>query len=253
MNNSEKNPSKDAKDLILAHQHATLCTILHVESEAKGDGFPFGSVTPYDVQEDGRLIIAISTISQHYRNLRHNPRGSFFISERHGNVDPQAHARASVLGEFSEVQADELESIRSSYLTRFPKSAARTLAHDFLYFQCKPLRIRWIGGFGEITWVSADDYFSQAFDMVSYQSSAIIEHMNEDHQDAMAELVEFYCNRKCLPENCSLIAVNQNRLLIKTKNSEGEKDITLAFPSTVVDSNAVRAELIAMLKEARCA
>lgn len=254
MNTMEKStpaPSRQAICCILAEQQATLCSTLHAQSSDKGDGYPFGSTTPYDVLEDGRLIIAISTISQHYRNLEHDARGSLFIAEQRGHFDPQAHARACVIGDFKEVAEEELERIRSSYLTRFPHSAARTLAHDFLYFQCIPKRIRWIGGFGSIHWISAENYYKEDFDKVAYQSRGIIEHMNEDHRDAMAELLLHFLDVPCSAEACTLLAANNEGLLIEAKNEEKTQEFFLPFPSLASDANSVRVQLIEMLKLAR--
>jgi putative heme iron utilization protein len=65
------NNAREARQLLRAHRYGALCTL-----SKKIDGHPFGSITPYLVDHDGSLLILISTLAEHTKNIQHDPRVS---------------------------------------------------------------------------------------------------------------------------------------------------------------------------------
>ena len=57
----------------------------------KQPGFPFGSVMPYGLDEQGRPVFLISTMAMHTQNLRADPRASLLVTQddagSHGAAD----------------------------------------------------------------------------------------------------------------------------------------------------------------------
>src|ERR1039458_6628362 len=47
----------------------------------KQPGFPFGSVMPYGLDEQGRPIFLISTMAMHTQNLKADPRASLLVTQ----------------------------------------------------------------------------------------------------------------------------------------------------------------------------
>src|SRR5271169_5464106 len=47
----------------------------------KQQGFPFGSVMPYGLDDHGRAIFLISTMAMHTQNLQADPRSSLLITQ----------------------------------------------------------------------------------------------------------------------------------------------------------------------------
>ena len=60
--------AKNARELLLKEYRGALSTL----SKAM-PGFPFGSVVPYCLDEQGRPLILISRIAQHTHNLQKDP------------------------------------------------------------------------------------------------------------------------------------------------------------------------------------
>lgn len=60
--------AKNARELLLKEYRGALAT----QSKAM-PGFPFGSVVPYCLDEQGRPLILISRIAQHTHNLQKIP------------------------------------------------------------------------------------------------------------------------------------------------------------------------------------
>ena len=45
-------------------------------------GYPFGSVTPYVMTHEGRLVVYVSSIAQHTRNMQENSKVSLTVVEQ---------------------------------------------------------------------------------------------------------------------------------------------------------------------------
>ena len=85
--------AKHARELLLKEYRGALATL----SKAM-PGFPFGSMVPYCLDEQGRPLILISRIAQHTHNLRKDPKCSLMVGER-GAEDVQAVGRLTYLAE----------------------------------------------------------------------------------------------------------------------------------------------------------
>ena len=124
--NNENGYEKVARDFITINRNGFLSTISVSQS-----GYPFGSITPYDIDSDGRLIILIADISEHYKNLAADSRASMLVTDQFGTHDPQLYARATVLGDFGLIPDDELEEVSWSYKSRFPEAVERERQNGF--------------------------------------------------------------------------------------------------------------------------
>lgn len=119
------------------------------------DGFPFGSVTPYSLTETYNPLIFISNIAQHTKNIIKDNRVSLIILEnlQDGSEDPQKHGRASILGRATPLETTGNEAKYQRYFQRFPESEGYQNTHGFQLYEITPVRIRFIGGFGQIFWL----------------------------------------------------------------------------------------------------
>jgi heme oxygenase (biliverdin-IX-beta and delta-forming) len=80
---------------------------------------------------------------------------------------------------------DEAEvALRQRYFRYFPSARTYEGTHDFAFFRLELVRVRFIGGFGQIFWVEADEFMKQN-PFSPAQESQIIQHMNNDHAEAL--------------------------------------------------------------------
>ncbi|MFN3356371.1 MAG: HugZ family protein [Pseudomonas sp.] len=173
--------AKNARELLLKEYRGALSTL----SKAM-PGFPFGSVVPYCLDEQGRPLILISRIAQHTHNLQKDPKCSLLVGEREAD-DVQAVGRLTYLGEAEKLQeADAIDAAAERYYRYFPESANYHKAHDFDFWVLKPVRHRYIGGFGAIHWV---DQLTLANPFFGNAERSMVEHMNSDHAKAIAHYV----------------------------------------------------------------
>ncbi len=242
---SAKN-AQEARDFITLNRSGTLSTL-----SVSHKGFPFGSLTPYDITPEGSIVICVSTIAEHFKNLVSDGRASLFVADPFGNADPQAHARATVLLKFEQVKPDAINATAAAYHARFPHSASTTLTHDFVFMKGTPERIRWIGGFGEIGWVDGAEFIKTTPDILAYTGMDAIRHMNLDHQDALRDYVKAFSSFN--PKEYSLLMTHLHSagFTITLANDSGEEKLEIAFPEILTDASKVREAMIGLLKSCR--
>ncbi|MBH3427859.1 HugZ family protein [Pseudomonas alkylphenolica] len=180
--------AQQARELLLKEYRGVLST--HSKSMP---GFPFGSVVPYCLDAEGNPLILISRIAQHTHNLQKDPKCSLLVGEREAE-DVQAVGRLTVLAEAHKLDDPAaIEAAAERYYRYFPESSSYHKAHDFDFWVLKPVRHRYIGGFGAIHWV---DHLSLANPFAGKAELSMIEHMNSDHASA----IEHYVQLSGLPQ-----------------------------------------------------
>jgi len=141
---------RTARQLLRAHRYGALGTL-----SKKFDGHPFTSITPYMVDHDGSLLILISGLAEHTKNILNDSRVSLIT---HNQDDPhiQTQGRVTVVGHA--VFQPDRERCGKRYLRYFPEAQTYFDMADFNFYRITPLAIRYIGGFGDIHWVKTENY-----------------------------------------------------------------------------------------------
>ena len=156
----------------------------------KQPGFPFGSLMPFALDDEGRPIFLVSTMAMHTQNLQADPRASLFVTERGASGDPLGSSRVTLIGSVSRIPEPELAAARTVYLTRYPDSKYWVDFDDFFFYRMDVLDVYYVGGFGVMGWVPASDYSAAQSDPLVEHKNDIIQHMNADHKDALVLLAK---------------------------------------------------------------
>jgi putative heme iron utilization protein len=162
---------------LLNHQSVGVLSTHSVDVE----GYPFGSIAPFVLDYDGEPVILISDIAQHTRNIKRNNKVSLTVFDQCTD-DPQAGSRLTWIGDAHSIDPDEAE-IRHRYLRYFPSAESYFETHDFSFYRIVLRRARFIGGFGEIYWIEREEMLVK--NPFRKTEEGIIEHMNEDHAQAL--------------------------------------------------------------------
>lgn len=113
--------------------------------------FPYASAVAYACEPDlSGLLMHLSRLAPHTRNLLASPRASLLITTPDsGGEEPQALPRVSLLGAVTPLEkgSTEWERAKGRYLERLPAAAERFDFPDFLLFRFVPTEARWVGGF----------------------------------------------------------------------------------------------------------
>jgi putative heme iron utilization protein len=219
-----------------AHRYGVLSTI-----SKKFDGYPFGSITPYLVDHDGSLLILISTLAEHTKNILHDPRVSIIT---HDQRDPhiQTQGRVTVLGN-AELEPDR-EQAGQRYLRYFPEAASYFAMHDFSFYRIRPMAIRYIGGFGRIHWVDMENYALQRYPLIE-EESGVIAHMNSDHQDTMRNYCNHYRQYKAL--DVAMLGIDIDGFDVRAD----DQVLRFDFAQPVTDAQQARTALVEMARTAK--
>jgi putative heme iron utilization protein len=184
-NDTPQDTAIAARQLLRAHRYGALSTL-----SKKFDGHPFGSITPYLVDHDGSLLILISALAEHTKNIMHDARVSL-ITHNQEDAHIQTQGRLTVVGTAS------LETKRAQagkrYLRYFPEAQTYYDMPDFQFYRIVPLALRYIGGFGDIHWVKADRYQVPA-NTLAAEEDALLDKLNASRPAAQGVLIGIDCD-----------------------------------------------------------
>jgi putative heme iron utilization protein len=215
----------------------------------KCPGFPFGSLMPYALDGDGRPIFLISTMAMHTQNLQHDGRASLLVTEPGASGDPLGAARVTVVGNAARIVGPQLAEARRIYLERHENSKYWVDFDDFHFFALDVVDIYYVGGFGVMGWVAAEDYSSAQADPLADAAAGILEHMNADHHDALLLLARVFAGIEA--QEASMTAVDRLGFHVRLETAEGMKGARLAFLREVRTADETRKVLVEMVQQAR--
>ena len=212
---------------------------------AELDGHPYGSLVIYAVHE-GDPVLLISGLAEHTKNLEASPRCSLLVHER-GPDNPLALARATFVANAERVDDD---AVAASFLARHPDARYYADFTDFAYWRLRVTGVRYIGGFGRMSWVETDAWASAEADPLSAHAKGIVDHMNDDHADALRVLSEAFSRSGAVPE-AVMTGVDRYGFEMSVTTAQGPRPVRIAFDEPVGTTAEVRGAMVAMLKKAR--
>jgi heme iron utilization protein len=225
---------------------ATLATIAR-----DPDGFPYGSLVTVAVDASGRPLLLLSQLAEHTQNLQRRADASILLTEppdRHRK--PLDLGRITLLGPCRPLGVDDIDAARHTFLAAHPDAGQYVDFKDFSFYRLDPISLRYVGGFGRMSWVSADDYLVAEPDPLRAAAAGILSHMNEDHADA---LIAYAKSLARIPDAsaATMTAVDRYGFELAVTTPEGPKATRLAFDREVSTSDEVRKAMVAMVKAAR--
>ncbi len=170
-----------ARQLLRSHRYGALSTL-----SKKLSGFPFGSITPYMVDHDGSLIILISALAEHTKNIESDPRVSL-ITHNQESPDIQMQGRVTLVG--NAYKLTDHSAVRERYLRHFPK-ASELLTLDFSFYRIEAVAIRYIGGVGQVHWVKMGSYPAHQADNFARHEAELLHDINTRQQDTLQHLAQ---------------------------------------------------------------
>ncbi|CAH1906009.1 conserved hypothetical protein [Candidatus Nitrotoga sp. HW29] len=230
------NNAHEARQMLRAHRYGALCTL-----SKKFNGHPFGSITPYLVDHDGSLLILISTLAEHTKNIHYDSRVSL-ITHNQDNPHIQTQGRVTVVGT-AQIITDKNQA-DSRYLRYFPEAQTYFDMHDFSIYRIMPQSLRYIGGFSKIHWIEASSYLVPSYPLVQ-QENDVISHMNTDHRDTMRRYCQHF--HKIEVRHVEMLGIDCDGFDVRAD----EKILRCDFPDMVLDAQQARHALIAMSRAAK--
>jgi putative heme iron utilization protein len=204
---------------------------------------------PYAVDTEGRPIFPISSMAMHTQNLKTDSRSSLFIAQTAADSDPLGAARATLVGQTEPVPVGEVAFAREQYIMRHENSRYWVDFPDFCFFRLQPVDVYYVGGFGVMGWVAAEDYKRAAPDPLAVAAPDIIAHMNADHADGMILLARRHARLEAT--EAAMTSVDRLGFHLRLKTAEGMKGARINFLSEVATADKTRDMLVKMVRQAR--
>ena len=120
----------------------------------------------------------------HTQNLKADARASLLVMQD-GDGDPLGAARITLVGEALPVPEAETGAVRELYLSRNENARYWVDFDDFGFYRLQPADVYFIGGFGVMGWVPADEYRGQPARPAGGFRARNPAHMNQDHAEAL--------------------------------------------------------------------
>jgi putative heme iron utilization protein len=111
--------------------------------------------------------------------------------------------------------------------------------------------VYFIGGFGLMGWVPAEEYTSARPDPLAETAQEIIRHMNADHSDALLLIARRFAGEAAT--EASMTAVDRLGFHLRLKTGDRVHGCRVAFLREVGNKDEAGAVLIEMVQEARSA
>jgi putative heme iron utilization protein len=234
------NPSRLAKSLLRKRRQGALATLM------AGTGAPYCSLVNVATHPDGSPVLLISRLAVHTKNILADSRVSLMLDERAAG-DPLEGARIMLSGLAEVADNDNRELLRRRYLNAHPSAEAYADFGDFAFFRIRPTGTHLVAGFGRILDLKPEQFLTEVSDATALieAEQGAIEHMNEDHREAMnlyatkllgAGSADWICTG-CDPDGLDMQA--------------GAATLRLDFPERVTSGTELRKMLVRLAGEAR--
>jgi putative heme iron utilization protein len=231
----------EARRLIRAAAAATLAT--------SAEGAPFAALVTPATAPDLSPLLLLSSLSEHTRHLRQDPRCSLLFVGKPEGANPQTAPRVTVTGLAEMVPEGEVAALKARWLAHHPYAALYADFGDFALWRIRPGGALLVGGFARATRLRLADLLPDpaAVAAIAEAEAGIVAHVNDDHADAVAAIAEGLHGGR--PGVWKIVAVDSDGCDLALE----ETVIRHPWPAPVADADGVRAGLIRAAREGRAA
>lgn len=237
-------PIEEARTLLDQSLNAYMSTI-----SQKYEGFPYGSFVDIAADEEGSIIISVSSLSPHTKDLEITPNCSLLIMK--DKLD-RSDVIVTYLGEAVAVSEAERNSIHDSYLMKHPEAFWVDFG-DFKFLRIKPKHVRYATGivtpFNATGAFSGDEFRNARPDPIAQFSAPIAAHMNRDHAGETHMMVEKSVGIKV--DHAKILDLDRMGLNVQVGFKSKLIKLRVPFPRPANDREDVKTLVVQMVKESK--
>jgi heme iron utilization protein len=240
----EPSHAERAKTLVYLQQTGSLSTL-----SRKQPGWPFGSVMPYGLDDQGQPVFLISTMAMHTQNLLGDPRASLLVTPPESRVDPLGAARVTLMGSVTKVPKEENAQVRACYLERHANASYWVDYQDFGFFRMAITEIYFVGGFGSMGWVTPNDYAGAAVDPLAADAANLIREINTEQAETLLLLARAFGNPDA--QQPTVTALDRLGFHLRFTTPDRMQGGRVAFAGPVRNASEVRNGLAGLAAQAK--
>ncbi len=236
----------DDFDPIRAARHVLRLALTGSLATLDERGHPFASLVTVATTLSGEPIMLLSQLAVHTQNLSRDPRASLLLVAPGGEGgDPLAGARLTVSGTVTVVPGGAPHARR--FLARHPEAQGYAGFRDFAFYEMAVDSAHLVAGFGRIVGIPGEDLLLDVptDHPLAEGEAGAVEHMNEDHSDAVA----LYATKLLgLPQGSwRLTGIDP----LGIDMLDGSSAARLDFPAPISGPGELRRTLVDLANEAR--
>jgi len=202
---------------------------------------------PYAPDDLGRPLFLISSMAVHTHNLKADSRAALLVTQPGAGGDPLGTARITLMGAVTAARDD----VREIYLHRHVNARHWVDFGDFAFYRMELEDVYFIGGFGVMGWVTADQYRAASPDPLADAAPSIIDHVNAHHARNLARIARVFAQVEV--EEATMTSVDRLGFEARLKSGDLVHGTRIAFPrpaATVEECRAIFAEMARMASDA---
>ena len=211
-------------------------------------GHPYGSFVTYALEGPAPVLL-ISRLAAHTQHLEADPRASLLAAEDHA-ADPLANGRVTLVGEVQRLARGDDATAREAFLAAHPGAAYYADFSDFAFWRMTVRSIRYIGGYGRMSWVDEHAWREAEPDPIAPHARGILAHMNEDHADALVAYARAF-TRATEAEEATMTGIDRYGFEMSVGTERGPRPARVAFDRPIATPEEARAALVALVRRAR--
>jgi hypothetical protein len=188
-------------------------------------------------------------MAMHTQNLHADPRASLLVMQSEA-PDPLGAARLTLMGKAAKLTIEDVAAARQAYLARHENARYWVDFDDFAFYRLEITDVYFVGGFGVMGWVTADEYTLAEADPLAEAAPGIIEHMNKDHADALLLLAKFFGGVEA--EHASMTAVDRLGFHVRLTSADRVRGLRIAFllqARTVADTRKIMEQMVRLARD----
>ncbi|KAB2874051.1 MAG: HugZ family protein [Bauldia sp.] len=232
-----------ARTLIRTARHGAIAVI------DPATGAPLASRVAVASDHDGAPIILVSALAAHTGGIAADPRCSLLLGDP-GKGDAMAHARITIACVAEKIARDDPRHARIEwrFLSHNPKAKLYAGLGDFAFYRLEPQGASLNGGFGKAYALTRENLLTAGdrLDAIAAAERSAIEHMNEDHADAVANYAAVFGKAKG-GEGWVMTGIDADGFDL----AAGDKVLRIFFREPLTDAPDMHKTLVAMAIEAR--
>jgi putative heme iron utilization protein len=223
----------EARRLLRAARAATLAT--------NAQGQPFASLVTPATAGDLSVLLLLSSLSEHTRHLRADPRCALLVVGAAAEANPQTAPRLTVTGV---AEADPDPALKARFLAVHPYARLYADFTDFAIWRVRPQAGLFVGGFARAVRLRGADLLPDAAGVaaVAADEAGILAHCNGEHAKALAAIAG-------RPGEWTMVSVDTDGCDL----AQDETVLRVAWRAPAADGGAVRAELVRLAEASRAA
>jgi putative heme iron utilization protein len=229
----------EARRLVRGAISATLAT--------SAEGAPFAALVTPATAPDLSVLLLLSSLSEHTRQLRAEPRCAVLFAGRPEGANPQTAPRVTLTGLAEPVPEAEVPALKARWLAKHPYAALYADFGDFALWRIRPGGGLMVGGFARAARLRLADLLPDpaVVTAVAAAEAEIIAHVNDDHADAVAAMADGLLGGA--PGEWRIVAVDCDGCDLAL----GEAVLRHSWDAPVADADGVRTALIRAARAGR--